>query len=345
MAEATRKQTLHPLLEACCGAICEELGSRVGRKIDVEPTGLSATTPAEVAARQKSPVAIVRGKLDKHFEGKTLRFLCDVAEAATLAGAVLMQPEDILAKHRQAGVLEGKELEAFAEVAQVVCASIDAVLRKQLGSTGLQRQDHATLAPAATDTSMLGDDELYELALTIQVASYPPTQASILIDRDTGDRWNGGPVAFGPFSEDAEPTEADDGPAAPVRGRLAAFVVDGHTTPMLRKVCRRVGLELDKRPRGEVPNPAANHDAVIFIEIPPSDDRRFDWCRRIKTFRPQTKVAVLLVLPSRHQVLQAARAGADVVLGHPISREHLAQKLTALLEPEATPEDPGVPVA
>ncbi|MEZ5967247.1 MAG: hypothetical protein R3F56_25650 [Planctomycetota bacterium] len=357
MAEAPRKQTLKPLLEACCWSIRETLGSLVGKRIEIEPKGFSATSPDEVASRLRASMAVVRGKLDKMFAGKTVRFMCEAREATTLAGAMMMTADEVLAERRKTGLLEGEELEAFSEVANVLCSGIDSVLRERLhGEAGLRLQDHATLAPAAVDTSMLGEDPLYELSLTIQVEDYAPTKASIFVDRATGDRWNGGPVEFSAAasasaaggngaecaSDPSGGVEEDDEPAAPIRGRLAAFLVDGHTTPMLRRACRSIGLELDKRPRGEVPNPAANRDAVIFIEVPPSDDRRFDWCRRIKTFSPGTKVALLLGLPSRHQVLRAARAGADVVLGHPIGKELLVAKLGQLLEP-APVDDSGAP--
>lgn len=351
MARAPRKHTLKPLLEACCCSIGESLGSLVDKKVEVEPKGLAATTPSDIAARLRSTTVIVRGRLDKEFDGKTLRFLCQAAEATTLAGALMMTDDEVVLQRRQSGLIENEELEAFVQVAKALCSGFDSVLRQRLlASTGLQLQDHATLSPAATDISVLGEEPLYEMSLSIRVDGHPATKASILIDRDTGDRWNGGPVEFtpgaaGPLADDGGAadgaSEEDDGPDAPIRGRLAAFLVDGHTTPILRRVCRRIGLELDKRPRGEVPNPAANRDAVVFIEVPPSDDRRFDWCRRIKTFRSETKVALLLVLPSRHQVLQAARAGADVVLGHPLSKEHLAAKLNALLEGAPT-DDPKV---
>lgn len=132
----------------------------------------------------------------------------------------------------------------------------------------------------------------------------------------------------------ASPADADDdGPAVPIRGRLAAFLTDVATAAVIKRGCRRAGLEFDKHPRGDVPNPAALKDAIVLIEIAPTEDRRFDWCRRIKTLRPQTKVVLLLVVPSRPHVLQAARVGADVVLGHPVSTQLLVAKLNALLEP------------
>ncbi len=354
MTDAPRKLALKPLLDACCKSVQETLQTLVGKKIQVTPGALTATTPDEVAANLPGTMAVVRGALDKDFAGKTLLFLCEAGEATTLAGALMMTPDDVLSARRSKGVLEGEELEAFAEVANVLCSGIDAVLREHVGGQiGVRKQDHSTLAAAASDTSVLGSEPLYAIAMKIAVDKLPATTACILLDRGTAERWNGGPLKVGAGAARTAPTaasgstpavaaaaagaegEEDDGPAAPIRGRLAAFLIDVATTNVLRRTCRRVGLELEKFPRGDVPNPAALKDATILIEVAPTEEKRFEWCRRIKTLRPQTKVVLLLVVPSRPHVLQAARAGADVVLGHPVSAQLLTAKLNALLEPAA----------
>ncbi len=344
MTDAPRKLALKPLLDACCKSVQETLQTLVGKKIQVTPGALTATTPDEVAANLPGTMAVVRGALDKDFAGKTLLFLCEAGEATTLAGALMMTPDDVLTTRRNKGVLEGEELEAFAEVANVLCSGIDAVLREHVGGQiGLRKQDHSTLVPGASDTSVLGSEPLYAIAMTIAVDKLPATNASILLDRGTAERWNGGPLKGGAGAAAGADGEEDDGPAAPIRGRLAAFLIDVATTNVLRRSCRRVGLELDKRPRGDVPNPAALKDATILIEVAPTEEKRFEWCRRIKTLRPQTKVVLLLVVPSRPHVLQAARAGADVVLGHPVSAHLLTAKLNTLLEPapdEIAPQPP-----
>ena len=302
MTDAPRKLALKPLLDACCKAVQETLQTLVGKKIQVTPGALTATTPNEVAANLTGTMAVVRGALDKDFAGKTLHFLCEAGEATTLAGALMMTPDDVLTARRSKGGLEGEELEAFAEVANVLCSAIDAVLREHVGGQiGLLKQDHSTLAPAASDTSVLGTEPLVAIAMTIAVDKLRATNASILVDRGTAERWNGGPLKVGAgaartaAASGSTPTvaataagaddEEDDGPAAPIRGRLAAFLIDVATTNVLRRTCRRVGLELDKHPRGDVPNPAALKDATILIEVAPTEEKRFEWCRRIKTLQ------------------------------------------------------------
>ena len=350
MANQARKPVLKPLLEACVWSIRETLSSLVGRKIEVAPTGFTANTPDDIVSGMRGQVAIVRGALDKDFAGKTVRFVCEAGEATTLAGAMMMTPDEVIVERRKAGLLQGEELEAFAEVANVLCSAIDTVLRQRLGGTaGMRLQDHATLSPGAADTSVLGETDFFQLSFSIEVEKFHATSACSLVDRETGEMWNGGPGQFGAAAPAAGATvaektvtphaagvecegEEDDGPPAPVRGHLAAFLVDGNTATVVRKTCRRVGLEVDRRPRSEVPNPALHKEHIVLIEVPPNDERRFDWCRRIKTFHPQTKVVLLLTMPSRAHVLHAARVGADAVLGHPLSIPHLVSKLNTVVE-------------
>lgn len=362
MSNQARKPVLKPLLEACVWSVRETLSSLVGRKIEVAPLGLTATTPDDIVASLRNQVAIVRGALDKDYAGKVVRFMCDAGEATTLAGAMMMTPDEVIIERRKTGLLQGEDLEAFAEVANVLCSAIDTVLRQRLGgSVGARLQDHATLAPGAVDTSVLGETEFFQIAFSLEVEKFQATTACILIDKETGEKWNGGPIqlatpniasadkpgekSLAPSAASAIDSEGEDNaPPAPIRGHLAAFLVDANTATVLRKTCRRVGLEVDRRPRSEVPNPALHKQHIVLIEVPPTDERRFDWCRRIKTFHPQTKVVLLLTVPSRTHVLHAARVGADAVLGHPLNSGHLAIKLNMLIEqmlaaapPEAAP--------
>ena len=111
------------------------------------------------------------------------------------------------------------------------------------------------------------------------------------------------------------------------------------TYRVLRRSCRRVGLELSRHGRGEIPNPAAHRKQVVVIEVPPGDDRRFDWCRRIKELSDSTSVVLLIRHPSRQRVTQAFLSKADVILGFPCEDMQLAQKLEQVI-PDAPPEPP-----
>ena len=112
---------------------------------------------------------------------------------------------------------------------------------------------------------------------------------------------------------------------------------------MLRRSCRRVGFELRRHGRGEIPNPAAHRNEVVMIDVPPGEERRFDWCRRLKEISSTTKVVLLLHHPSRQRVTQAFLSKADAILGYPCDEPQLSQKLAALLPsaPAPAPATPG----
>lgn len=109
---------------------------------------------------------------------------------------------------------------------------------------------------------------------------------------------------------------------------------------MLRRSCRRVGLELRRHGRGEIPNPAAHKNEIVLLDVPPGEDRRFDWCRRIKEISDSTKVVLLILHPSRQRVTQAFLSKADVILGFPCDEQQLSQKLASLV-PDAPPPAPA----
>ena len=169
----------------------------------------------------------------------------------------------------------------------------------------------------------------------------------IAIDVDTATRWNGGPLE--PVEESAGSAVGlrpdEDGlesiPAAPIRGTLAAYTIQGEVFRLLRRSCRRVGLELRRHGRGEIPNPAAHRNEIVLLDVPNGEERRFDWCRRIKDLSETTKVVLLIQHPSRQRVTQAFLSRADAILGFPCPEAQLSQKLAQLIPDEPDePEDP-----
>lgn len=327
MAEASSNHGLMPLLDACCAALQEALRSLTGRRVDVARGALTVPSPAEAAASCVRPTTIVTAALDGTDAGASLVLALDTGEAVTLAGSMLMTPDQSIAERRALGVLEGADAEAFAEISTAVCTALGGVLGPRVGS-GLRSLGATSVAPGTATADDFGTAPLVRLALAVQVQGFSASQTSLFVPRATAERWNGGPIVL----TERDPGD-DDGPAAPIRGRIAAFLCDPQTSATLRRSCRRVGLEVDKRPRGEVPNPAVYKDALVLIEIGPGEDRRFDWIRRLKAFEASTRVVVVLAVPSRQSVLHAARAGADVVVGHPLDVRLLAQKLEQLLDP------------
>jgi hypothetical protein len=333
MTEAAATGTsLSKLFDAAARAVGESLRMLIHKPVNVSGGRLSLAAADEFAGSLPAPIAVVRGALDKDYRGKHVRMAFEAKEAAAIAGMLAMAPEEAVADKRRAGLCGNEDLEAFGEVAPVLCSSVESALRGSLpGETGVRFED-CSLVAGPQDAIPLGEGQLAVFSFTLQLASFPPATAFLLVDAETAARWNGGSLDLTDRSG-GQPGDAEDAdiPAAPVRGRLAVYVADPQIGPTVRKSCRRVGLEFDRRGRAEVPNPAGHRDDVVLIEVPVGDERRFGWCRRIKSFCEQTRVVLLIQHPSRTRVVEGIKAGADAILGWPVSERLLSQKLASLL--------------
>ena len=326
-AARKKPESLPALLAGATAQVAEALRSLVDRDVQARPGELRRCEPAELAAALTAQAIVVRGALDT---GATLRFLIPAGEAVALAGYMMMTPEEVVAERRARGVIDGDELEAFGDIANVLCSTLDTMLKEQVGRS-LRVQGHDVVA-RGKDLGALGSEALQAFSFKLRVGPGPEATAWLLLDTPTAAAWGG------PKERAAEESE-EDIPAAPIRGKLAAFATSAEALAVVRKACRRAGLELGRHAKNDIPNPAAHKGQVLVLEIPGGEERRFDWCKRLKHFSDSIKVVLLIHYPSRQRVLQGALVQADAILGWPVSDELLAQKLDALLTPAAPPAD------
>jgi len=353
---------LKKLFAMLLGSIGETLGSLVNKPITVRPVDPEVRDVESFLTVVARPCAVARGALDKGFAGKSFLTLIEVPDAVAMAGLLMMTPEDVIGQRRTKGVIEGEDAEAFGELGNVLYSGLGNVLREQLANIDVRYQDFGVVKPGVDKDGILGSDELFVYGFRMKVGEYPESTGAVAVDRATAEAWNKGPLELGsaeaaanaPAKEAGPATAArpdDDGlesiPAAPIRGTLAAFVLQPDAFRMLRRSCRRVGLELRRHGRGEVPNPAAHKNELVLLDVPPGEERRFDWCRRIKELTESTKVVLLIHHPSRQRVTQAFLSKADAILGFPCEEMQLSQKLGALLPAGGAPAPaaptPGTP--
>lgn len=350
LKQGTGKE-LKRLFALLLGSISETLGSLVNKPIVVRPTEPEVRETEDYVNGIPRACAVARGALDKAFAGKTIATLLEVPDAVAMAGLLMMTPEHVIAQRRAAGVLDGEDAEAFGELGNVLYSGLGNVLRAQVGNIDVRYQDHGIVKPGVDEQNVLGTEPLYVFGFRMKVGEYPESTGALAIDRATAEAWNKAPLeiaggeapAAAPAKEPpAPPARSDDEgldsiPAAPIRGTLAAFVLQSDAFRALRRSCRRVGFELRRHGRAEIPNPAAHKNEVVLLDVPPGEERRFEWCRRIKEMSETTKVVVLIHHPSRQRVTQAFLSKADVILGFPCEELQLSQKLTALLPGDAPP--------
>jgi hypothetical protein len=218
------------------------------------------------------------------------------------------------------------------------------VLRDAVSGTDIRLQDHGLVKPGLDPDSLLAKGDLVAARLKLRIGSHADSSVFLVLDRTTAEAWNGTPLqAEGTVAEEAgaetesasSPRLSDDGlediPAAPLVGVLNAFVDSLESLRVLRRSCRRVGLELRKHNRAQIPNPAAHRDEIVLIEVPVGEERRFNWSRRIKDYCTTAKVVLLLHRPSRSRVTRAFLSRADAILGMPVEELDLSSKLSELI--------------
>jgi hypothetical protein len=287
---------------------------------------------------------VARGAIEKPVAGKTLLAFVEVPDAIAMGGLLMMTPDETVNARRTKGEFTPDDATAFGQLGTVMFAGFGNVLREHIAGTEIRYQDHS-IVKADTDANALGTGALVVFTFRMKLGEYPESLGYLAVDHATAETWNKGPLGLGDASGGRSTAGArgeDDGlesiPAAPIRGTLAAFVMQPEVFRTLRRSCRRVGLELRRHGRGEIPNPAAHRNEVVLMDVPPGEDRRFDWCRRIKELSTSTKVVLLLHHPSRQRVTQAFLSRADAILGFPCEEAQLSQKLGTLV-----PANPGGP--
>lgn len=351
MSDATVKTPSCKELARICAmltsTIGESIGALVGRELVVRP-GEVELHPADAFVRSLPRLYVAaRGAIEKPVPGKTMIALLDAGDAIAMGGLLMMTSDEEIAEKRTKGEFTADDATSFGELGNVLFAGFGNVLRDNVAGTEVRYQDQVTVK-ADSDATALGTGTLAVFTFRLKLGEYPESVGWLVLDQATAEAWNKAPLTGGdaqPAKTTAAPPRVEDEgletiPAAPIRGTLAAFVMQPDVFKTLRRSCRRVGLELRRHGRGEIPNPAAHRNEIVLMDVPPGEDRRFDWCRRIKELSNTTKVVLLLHQPSRQRVTQAFLSRADAILGFPCEEAQLSQKLGTMIPsapPEATP--------
>jgi len=342
---------LRSLLTSVVGTISETLSSLVGRDIEVKPGEMLVHDVPSLLASLPGATAVARGAMDKDFAGKSMLTMIGVPDAVSMSGLLMMTPDDVIAQRREAGTLEGEDVEAFGELGNVLFSGYSNLLRDKIKNFDVRMQDQGVVQADSEAPEILGTDRMVTFGFTMRVDQNPESIGLVGIDIETAEIWNQSPIQTTDASDDdnasdtklgikGEDDDLESIPAAPIRGTLAAFVIQPDVYRTLRRSCRRVGLEISRHGRGEIPNPSAHRNQIVLLDVPPSEDRRFNWCRRIKDLSKTTKVVLLIHHASRSRVTQAFLSQADAILGFPCDDQQLAEKLTHILDSMGDQDEP-----
>ena len=111
------------------------------------------------------------------------------------------------------------------------------------------------------------------------------------------------------------------------------YPLDFRDSPAEVPGVRLAALLAQRFPRGTF------DDRIVLIDVPPGEERRFEWCKRVKELSDTTKVALLLHHPSRQRVTQAFLSRADIILGFPCEEQQLSAKLRQVMAPAPSASD------
>lgn len=338
---------LKRILALLANAIGESLGSLVGRELVVRPDELEVAGVDAFAAGLPRAMAVARGQFEQAHAGKTLLALLELPDAIAMGGLLMMTPDDVVQERRASGQMTEEDATAFGELGNVMFSAFGNALAEIAEAGPIRYQDHSVLRPEAENHDVLGTSPLVALPFRLKLGEYPESRGYLVLDQGVAEAWNKEPLTVGAAPAAGRASTRNDEetlesiPPAPIRGTLAAFVMQPEVFRTLRLSCRRVGLELRRHGRGEIPNPAAHKNEIVLMDVPPGEDKRFDWCKRIKDLSPTTRVVLLIHHPSRHRVMQAFMARADAILGFPCDEGSLSQKLGGVLD--SAPDAPPIP--
>jgi hypothetical protein len=318
-------------------AISETLNSRIDRPVRIESgetlwSGSSSDWPATL----RSPLAMVRGSFGNDLAGGHCALAIETAEAITLAGYLMLTPEEVINEQRLGGTLEKDQTEALGEIGNVVCSAADTVLRTLPDSSvKLQFKDQGPIPLDVDPSKRLGATEIVAYNLYITIGDYPRSVAHFVIDSSSARKLNANQwimVESGSQESNSLEEDEEDIPQAPIRGKMAAYIVTNDAATTVRRCGRRVGIEIHRHAKSDIPNPAAHRNGMVLLEIPVGEDKRFEWAKRIKSQQEGVAVVLLVHEPSRQRVVHGFMTNADIILAWPSDEGELSAKLRALLD-------------
>ena len=325
-------KTLHKVVQTALDTVATNLHSLMERPLVLEPTTSTVMSNEEVTQELKGEFMHLHGQFDKEMAG-TVRLFFSLQDALAFSGYLRMLPDEVVGQNRKAGDWGDDDEEAMKEVGNILFSAMDEAFSGATPKNSNIRIDSiekVNLQPGAQPFEL--DAETYVISeFSCKVADFAPSQAWLLIPLEAAEELNGSPLQFTESAQGGGGLD-DDIEDAPIRGDLVAYVNEVNIQRTVRRACRRTGLRFDKRPRNEVPNPAAHDGKIVFLEIDADSGKRFDWCKRLKMATQDIHVVILLVRPNKMMVATAFKAKADCIVGWPIEEELLTAKLDMVFE-------------
>ncbi len=307
-------------------ALNSDLASKLVEQLD----DLARAVAESIHATTGSEATLEGGQLTTHKGPDVLRALGD--EFAVARGSL----QGGFAGRGVAVILGGAEPEKLEELGTAACSAIQKRLEATTGTNIGPGFESSGVIKDGQDPNGLIGDGIYALFRATLKHDGAEKDLALAVDRGSAEAWAAG---------ESEPRKTVSAAAfsemlanVPTRGTIACYLSDSEPYELVRRACRRLGLDLDNRPEAEVPNPAAYRGKLVLIDVPIRGERRFDWCKRLKEYDAACKVALVVREPSRQRVVQGFLSKADVIVGWPLEEDELMSRLEPMMADLPEPE-------
>ena len=350
-------KNLENLLSGVASCIAEALQKSLGTEVQAAG-GVVSCHDREGLTGAVEPTSIaVRFALSQAFEGHSMLLALPIKEAIRMAGMARDEKSDAITERMDHGTLEGSDQESFSKLTEELCAAAGGFLRERVKEPlGAGLREQSSFGGDSDALGCFGDETLVDYNFQLKVGENDETTCHLILAIGTAEIWNRGPL---PGHEkgggrenrvlDAIPrvnlqqgeVPFEEIPEAPTRGKLSSYLHQLEIGDVIRRACRRVGLDLERHGRNEIPNPGAHRNQVVLMDVPPGEERRFEWCKRLKDSDANISVVLILHHPNRSRVLQAFMTKVDAIIGWPMTEPVLSKKLTAILDAAESHVDNG----
>ncbi len=330
-----RDKEIRTVLEAALSSMEENFVALVDRPVSLKVKSNGIITKDDLLKGIDGRYPCMIGTVSKSYEGM-ITLLVNLADAITLSCLLRMVAEEAVKERREKGEYDDEDKESFGEVGNILFSAVDEVFRNKLPKSVSFRLANASEVSEGSETDgIIPDGELYAMLLEIKIGDFPEGECVWVMAKDLAEAMNGAPFDGEAGEERGEEEELPN----TVDGILAVFHANDSTSRVAKDAAGRLGLKLEIRTRGEIPNPATLKGKYVVLEVPDEEEKYFQWCKRLKKADAGIHVIMALGWPTKRNVLKAFKAGADQILGLPCKPEDMAKRIARIAKALAAREE------
>ncbi|MHC4658128.1 MAG: CBS domain-containing protein [Planctomycetota bacterium] len=183
-----RLETLIELSKKAFDTFCDDISGMFGVDMECKQQEVAAETVAGLQKRFEEPIAVNSVKAEGSLDG-TFQLMFDQKGLFTLAGVVVMQPEEAILENRECRSLEnaGDLGEVLTEVGDTLVGSWDRTFRKGLGGHGCFVQTNTFVEnpwdKSEQEAGPASKEEIVFVPYEMTIAPYPAFKCGVIFPK------------------------------------------------------------------------------------------------------------------------------------------------------------------